>query len=54
MEIYSNFEKYSPSKKSDLDQLICVVKGTLEMLIVNDTFIEKVNPRFKFIVSNQT
>lgn len=42
MEIYSNFEKYSPSRKSDLDQLICILKGGLEMIMINKTFSDNV------------
>ena len=42
MEIYANFEKYSPSRVSKLDQLICLAKGTLDMIMINQTFLEMV------------
>jgi len=42
MEIHSNFEKYSPSRRSDLDQLICLLKGSLDMIMINETFLNNV------------
>jgi hypothetical protein len=43
MEIHSNFEKYSPSRTSDLDQLICLLKGSLDMIMINRTFLDNVH-----------
>jgi len=42
MEIHSNFEKYSPSRRSDLDQLVCLLKGSLDMIMINETFLNNV------------
>jgi hypothetical protein len=43
MEIHSNFEKYSPSRRSDLDQLVCLLKGSLDMIMINETFLNNVS-----------
>ena len=52
MEIDSNFEKYSPSRKSNLDQLVCLLKGGLEMIMINKTFSDNVKYFYPFNYSS--
>ena len=42
MEIYLNHDKFLINKKSDYDQFLCIVKGNMEVAMINNTFLENV------------
>ena len=49
MEYYLNHEKFLINKKSDYDQFLCVIKGSMDVAMINDTYLETVIAAYRNI-----
>lgn len=43
MEIYMNYENFTDTKTSELDQLFCTIKGNVTFVMMNSTSINTVS-----------